>query len=33
MYKAEMLVRGAKDKGDVKNGDSLKQAFELGQKL
>ena len=28
-----VLVRGAKDKGDVKNGDSLKQAFELGQSL
>ena len=28
-----VLVRGAKDKGDVKNGDSLKQAFELGQRI
>ena len=26
-----VLVRSAKDKGDVKNGDSLKQAFELGR--
>ena len=28
-----VLVRGVKDKGDVKNGDSLKQAFELGQRI
>ena len=28
-----VLVRGVKDKGDVKNGDSLKQAFELGQSI
>ena len=28
-----ILVRGAKDKGDVENGDSLKQAFELGQRI
>ena len=28
-----VLVRGAKDKGDVKSGDSLKQAFELGQRI
>ena len=28
-----VLVRSAKDKGDVKNGDSLKQAFELGQSI
>jgi hypothetical protein len=26
-------VRGAKDKGDVKNCDSLQKAFELGQSL
>lgn len=29
----QVLVRGAKDKGDVKNGDSLQKAFELGQSL
>ena len=29
----QVLVRSAKDKGDVKNGDSLKQAFELGQSI
>ena len=28
-----VLVRGAKDKGDVKNGDSLQKAFELGQSI
>lgn len=28
-----VLVRGAKDKGDVKNGDSLKLAQELGQRI
>ena len=28
-----VLVRGAKDKGDVKNGDALKQAYELGQRI
>jgi hypothetical protein len=29
----QVLVRGAIDKGDVKNGDSLQKAFELGQRL
>ena len=29
----QVLVRGAKDKGDVKNCDSLQKAFELGQSL
>ena len=28
-----VLVRGAKDKGDVKNGDSLQKAFKLGQSI
>ena len=28
-----VLVRGAKDKGDVKNGDSLQKTFELGQSI
>lgn len=28
-----VLVRSAKDKGDVKNGDSLQKAFELGQSI
>ncbi len=28
-----VLVRGAKDKGDVKNGDALKQTYELGQRI
>ncbi len=28
-----VLVRGAKDKGDVKNGDALKLAQELGQRI
>ena len=28
-----VLVRGAKDKGDVENGDSLQKAFELGQSI
>ena len=28
-----VLVRGAKDKGDIKNGDALKLAQELGQRI
>jgi multimeric flavodoxin WrbA len=28
-----ILVRGAKDKGDVENGDALKQTYELGQSI
>ena len=28
-----VLVRGAKDKGDVKNGDGLKRAYELGESI
>lgn len=28
-----VLVRGAKDKGDVKNGDGLKRAYELGASI
>ncbi len=28
-----VLVRGAKDKGDVKNGDSLQKTLELGQSI
>ncbi len=28
-----ILVRGAKDKGDVENGDALKQTYELGQRI
>jgi len=28
-----VLVRSAKDKGDVENGDSLQKAFELGQSI
>ena len=28
-----VLVRSAKDKGDVKNGDSLQKAFKLGQSI
>ena len=28
-----VLVRGAKDKGDIKNTDALNEAFELGQQL
>ena len=28
-----VLVRGAKDKGDVQRGDGLKQAFEMGKNL
>jgi hypothetical protein len=29
----QVLVLGAKDKGDVKNCDALQKAFELGQSL
>ena len=29
----QVLVRGTKDKGDVKNSDALQKAFELGQSL
>ncbi|MBR6263643.1 MAG: flavodoxin family protein [Prevotella sp.] len=28
-----VLVRGAKEKGDVKNGDALQEAFGLGQRI
>ena len=28
-----VLVRGTKDKGDVKNGDGLKRAYELGASI
>ncbi|MBO4820172.1 MAG: flavodoxin family protein [Prevotella sp.] len=28
-----VLVRGAKEKGDVKKGDALQEAFELGQRI
>ena len=28
-----MLVRGAKDKGDIKNTNALNEAFELGQHI
>jgi len=28
-----VLVRGAKDKGDIKNTDALNEAFELGKSL
>ena len=28
-----VLVRGVKDKGDIKNTDALKEAFELGQQI
>jgi len=27
------LVRGVKDKGDIKNTDALNEAFELGQQI
>lgn len=29
----QVLVCGAKEKGDVDNGDALQQAFELGQRI
>ena len=29
----QVLVRGAKDKGDIRNSDALQKAFELGQSL
>ena len=28
-----VLVRGVKDKGDIKNTDALNKAFELGQEI
>jgi hypothetical protein len=28
-----VLVRGVKDKGDIKNTNALNEAFELGQQL
>ena len=28
-----VLVRGAKERGDVKNGDSLQEAYRLGESI
>jgi hypothetical protein len=30
---SRMLVRGVKDKGDIKNTNALNEAFELGQQI